>query len=310
MFDCIGRRVKIDIELKGADTAEPVAKLIGYYVANKGWSYNDFLVTSFDHYLLQEFNALLPDVSIGPIFSGLPIGYGNIIASIAADVVVLDRGMINEVMIDNAHQKGMQVFVFTVNRPVDIAEMKELGVVGIIPVLLTSSFPEQGIGEISFLSWPEIAVIISVATHTYSWIIMRKLVKEKSYSPMMINGLSMTFGGLLALITSFFVDGFAPIKEGYVLYFFGILSLIILLSNIICYNLYGWLLKRYTATFLSFSGFLSPLFTALYGWILLGEIVSWHFYVSCIVVFIGLYLFYQEELQEAASRYSGEVDLD
>ena len=138
VFDCIGRRVKIDIELKGADTAEPVAKLIGYYVANKGWSYNDFLVTSFDHYLLQEFNALLPDVSIGPIFSGLPIGYGNIIASIAADVVVLDRGMINEVMIDNAHQKGMQVFVFTVNRPVDIAEMKELGVDGII-----TDFPER-----------------------------------------------------------------------------------------------------------------------------------------------------------------------
>ena len=185
-----------------------------------------------------------------------------------------------------------------------------VGLLGIIPVLLTSSFSEQSLGEISFLSWPEIAVILSVATHTYSWIIMRKLVKEKSYSPMMINGLSMTFGGLLALITSFFVDGFAPIKEGYVLYFFGILSLIILLSNIICYNLYGWLLKRYTATFLSFSGFLSPLFTALYGWILLGEMVSWHFYASCIVVFIGLYLFYQEELQETASHYSGEVDLD
>ena len=185
-----------------------------------------------------------------------------------------------------------------------------VGLLGIIPVLLTSSFSEQSLGEISFLSWPEIAVILSVATHTYSWIIMRKMVKEKSYSPMMINGLSMTFGGLLALITSFFVDGFAPIKEGHVLYFFGVLSLIILLSNIICYNLYGWLLKRYTATFLSFSGFLSPLFTALYGWVLLGEMVSWHFYVSCIVVFIGLYLFYQEELQETASHYSGEVDLD
>ncbi len=185
-----------------------------------------------------------------------------------------------------------------------------IGFLGLIPVLLSSSSPEKAIGEVSFLSWPEIAVIISVATHTYSWIIMRKLVKEKSYSPMMVNGVSMTFGGLLALITSFFIDGFAPIKAGYVGYFFGILGLIILLSNIICYNLYGLLLKRYTATFLSFSGFLSPLFTALYAWILIGEVVTWHFYASCIVVFIGLYLFYQEELHESALEHTGEVDLD
>lgn len=138
VFDCIDRRVEIDIELKGADTAKPVAKLISYYVENKGWSYNNFLVTSFDHYLLQEFHELLPDVSIGPIFSGIPIGYCNVIASVSADVVVLDHSMINEVMIDNAHQKGIKVFVFTVNRLIDIAEMKELGVDGII-----TDFPER-----------------------------------------------------------------------------------------------------------------------------------------------------------------------
>jgi drug/metabolite transporter (DMT)-like permease len=185
-----------------------------------------------------------------------------------------------------------------------------VGLVGLLPVLLSTSNLEQQVGEFSFLSWPELAVILSVATHTYSWIIMRKLVKEKSYSPMMVNGLSMTCGGILALITSLFIDGFAPITPGHIGYFFGILGMIILLSNIICYNLYGWLLKRYTATFLSFSGFLSPIFTALYGWIILGEVVTWHFYISCIIVFVGLYLFYQEELQESTALHIGEVDLD
>lgn len=182
-----------------------------------------------------------------------------------------------------------------------------IGLIGMVPVLMTSSFGEKSIGELSFLSWPEIAVIISVATHTYSWIIMRKLVKEKSYSPMMINGLSMTCGGILALITSLYLDGFMPIQTDAMAHFFFVLALIILVSNIICCNLYGWLLKRYTATFLSFSGFLSPLSTALYGWLLLGEQVTWHFYISSIIVFIGLYLFYQEELQETAMEYSGSL---
>ena len=81
---------------------------------------------------------------------------------------------------------------------------------------------------------------------------------------------------------------------------------VVLISNIVCYNLYGYLLKKYTATFVSFAGFMGPLFTALYGWILLGETVTWHFYASSIIVFIGLYFFYQEELQDRTK----EFDLD
>lgn len=183
-----------------------------------------------------------------------------------------------------------------------------VGLIGMLPILMTTSFKEQAVGELLFLSWPEIAVIISVATHTYSWIVMRKLVKHKSYSPMMINGISMTFGGLLALMTSYATyDGGPLIDTAHTWKFCVLLALIIVISNIICNNLYGWLLKRYTATFLAFSGFLSPLSTALFGWLLLGEKVTWHFYLSCIIVFIGLYIFYQEELQESAATLSGSV---
>lgn len=183
-----------------------------------------------------------------------------------------------------------------------------IGLMGMLPILMTTSFKEQAVGELFFLSWPEIAVIISVATHTYSWIVMRKLVKHKSYSPMMVNGISMTCGGLLALLTSYAVYDGGPLLDTAHIGEFGLLlTLIIIISNIICNNLYGWLLKRYTATFLAFSGFLSPLSTALFGWLLLGERVTWHFYLSCIIVFIGLYIFYQEELQESAATLSGSV---
>jgi drug/metabolite transporter (DMT)-like permease len=171
-----------------------------------------------------------------------------------------------------------------------------IGCLGLMPVLLTSSTGEKAVGEIAFLSWPEIAVIVSVITHTYSWLVMRKMIKEKSYSPLMINGIIMVGGGLLALVTAWIFEGFFPVDTDHLGEFFGILGLIILLSNIICYNLYGWLLRHYTGTFLSFSGFLSPLFTAFYGWLFLSETVGWPFFLSCIIVFIGLYLFYQEEL--------------
>ncbi len=171
-----------------------------------------------------------------------------------------------------------------------------IGFIGLIPILLSSSTQEERLGEFFFLSWQEIAVLISVACHSYSWIVVRKLVRKKNYSPMMVNGLTMAAGGFLALITSFIVEGTSPVTD--VVPFTGWLILVILISNIICYNIYGYLLKKYTATFLSFAGFLSPLFAAFYGWALLGETITWHFYLSAVIVFVGLLIFYKDELQQ------------
>ena len=171
-----------------------------------------------------------------------------------------------------------------------------IGFLGMIPILLTTSSTEQSIGEFSFISLPEFAVIVSVALHAYSWVVMRKLIKDKNYSPTLVNGLTMTAGGTLALLTSFAKGNFFPVTQTGP--FFGWLFAVIIISNIICFNLYGSLLKRYTATFLSFAGFLAPLFAAFYGWSLLGEKITWHFYASSVLVFVGLYLFYKEETKE------------
>lgn len=175
-----------------------------------------------------------------------------------------------------------------------------IGLIGMTPILLSSSSIEQASGELFFLSWYEIAVIVSVAAHSYSWIVMRKLVRDKSYEPAMINGITMTSGGFLALISSLFYDGFYPVTD--VMPFLFFLVAVILISNIICYNLYGHLLRKYTATLLSFAGFLGPLFTAFYGWLFLQEVITWQFYISAVIVLAGLYLFYQDELSGIKER--------
>lgn len=171
-----------------------------------------------------------------------------------------------------------------------------IGCVGFIPILVGTSPGEASYREILFISLPELIVLFSVAAHSYSWIVMRKMVKYKDYSPMMVNGLSMTVGGLMAFITSFFVEGsWYPVTN--TVPFFKWLALTIVVSNIIFYNMYGTLLKRYSATFLSFAGFTGPLFAALYGWAFLKESVTWYFWASNIIVFFGLYIFYKDELK-------------
>ncbi len=169
-----------------------------------------------------------------------------------------------------------------------------IGCLGLMPILLTSTGNEHALGSIFFLSWQELSVLVAVGLHTYCYVLIRLLIKTHNYTPMMINGMSMTLGGLMALITCFAIGDYFPVEKP--LPFLQWLTVIVVISNIICHNLYGYLLRFYSATFMAFAGFLGPLFSALYGWGLLGETITWHFFASCLLVSIGLYLFYKEEL--------------
>lgn len=171
-----------------------------------------------------------------------------------------------------------------------------IGFIGFFPILLSQTSIEETTGHLFFFSWAELAVMAAAVSAVYGWILLSQLVKENGYTPFMANGLSMCIGGLMALGHSFIVESWDPIPVTEFLPFFECTCLLILISNLICYNLYGFLLKRYSATFMSFAGFVTPFFTALFGWLLLGESVTWPFYVSAGIVFLGLLRFYQEEL--------------
>ena len=171
-----------------------------------------------------------------------------------------------------------------------------IGFIGLIPILITTSKIEESFGDFLIFSWPEIVIFIAVAAHCYGMIISRKLIRDQGHSVSLTNGLRMFGGGVLALITSYIFEYDMPVTNIGV--FTGWLMLLVLVSNIICHNLSLALLKRYTVTFVSFSEFLAPLFTALYSWLFLGECINPYYYFSSVfIVFIGLYLFYQDELK-------------
>lgn len=172
-----------------------------------------------------------------------------------------------------------------------------IGFIGFVPVLFSQSGGEELLGGLSFLSWAEIALILATITSVYGWVLLRKLGKDDGMSPLMANGSSMFLGGLLAFIHSLVVDTWIPSPVAQWAPFMQGVLLMILISNLICYNLYGWLLKKFTATFLSFAGLLTPLFAAFFGWLVLGEKVQWTFFISVGVISMGLWLVYAEELK-------------
>jgi drug/metabolite transporter (DMT)-like permease len=171
-----------------------------------------------------------------------------------------------------------------------------IGFVGLLPILIVPSPTEDIRGGIGAFSWPEISIILSISCLSYGWLVMHKLIREKDYSPAMVNGISMFVGGLMAFVTSLIFEPMAHITDPTT--FLSLLGIIILVSNLICHNIYGYLLKKYSPTFLSFASFLTPLFAAFYGWLFLSEKISWAFIISSGCVILGLAIFYQGELHQ------------
>ena len=170
-----------------------------------------------------------------------------------------------------------------------------IGLIGMVPILVSKSPEEATFAEFFCISMYELFLIVSVSLHAYSWILIQKLVRHKKYDTSIVNGMCMAIGGLISLITSYAIEGPAPIYNPTA--FCKGLIIMIFVSNILCHNIYAGLLKKYSATFMSFTSFLSPLFAALYGWAFFQETITWHFYLSILIVLIGLYIFYQDELK-------------
>ena len=172
-----------------------------------------------------------------------------------------------------------------------------IGFIGILPILFLHTQDEFRSGKILIFSFAEIAMLFGVLCNVYGWIVLKKVLKDHNYSPVFANGISMLFGGILALGHSFFTgEHWAPIPVNNLGSFLINTIIICIISNIICYNLYGALLKRFSATFLSFAGLVTPMFASLFAFIFFREIISWHFFTAMLLFAIGLKVFHQEEL--------------
>jgi glycerophosphoryl diester phosphodiesterase len=130
VLDLIDRRVKVNIELKGENTAEPVKKVVEEYMA-KGWKHDDFLVSSFNHEELRKFKQLMPGIPVGVLFVGIPLGYAAYAQGIKAYSMNLSTEFANQEIVDDAHRRGIQVFCWTLQEADEIERMCQLGVDGI-----------------------------------------------------------------------------------------------------------------------------------------------------------------------------------
>ena len=130
-------KVAINVELKGADTAEPTSQLLRAACAAGIWRTDQFLLSAFDHAELQRAD---------PIFAR-GVLWGRPAPDMVARSLALGGQWMNialktatQARITEAQQAGLKVAVYTVNEPCDLAAMRALGVDAVF-----CDFPERGL---------------------------------------------------------------------------------------------------------------------------------------------------------------------
>lgn len=122
-------RIKLDIELKGKHSGEPVAALLHEYIYHYKWPMNDILVTSFSYEELMKFHAIMPAVRIGMLFDdGEPIEYDSALFP----YIIVPFSSLTPELVKATHARGVKILTYTVNERADILYARQCGVDGII----------------------------------------------------------------------------------------------------------------------------------------------------------------------------------
>lgn len=167
-----------------------------------------------------------------------------------------------------------------------------IGFIGSIPILLQDN-DSFLLGMRQKFSFAELIILVAVIVNAYGWIIVEDVQQKKGYPPLLLNGIAMFGGGVVAALHTFFVSN-TPLISGTTSLFWGY-TIALTVASTMGSLLYSHMLNRYSATFVSLTALSTPVFGALFSYFLLNEALTPAFFVTMIIVSGALILFYSDE---------------
>ncbi|WP_417367527.1 glycerophosphodiester phosphodiesterase [Flavobacterium beibuense] len=138
VLDLVDKKCFLNIELKGRHTAVPVSELMERYIAEKGFTYNDFIVSSFQREELMVMHDINPNIHLGILTQASVTQGWRWAEEFSAKAIHPHFSLLTESNVKKAQQAGYKVYTWTVNEPEDIERMKLYEVDGIM-----SDYPER-----------------------------------------------------------------------------------------------------------------------------------------------------------------------
>ncbi len=131
-------RVPLNIELKGANTSDRVNFIIEYYVRERGWKLEDFLISSFNWEELRTMRSKNPEIAIAVLTEGDPLDAVSVARELGAVAINPYFENLTPQTVNLLHKEGFKVYTWTVNKEEDIERMRDFGVDGIF-----TNYPER-----------------------------------------------------------------------------------------------------------------------------------------------------------------------
>jgi glycerophosphoryl diester phosphodiesterase len=150
VLESIGEQVSLNIELKGPGCAQLVAKTLQQYVQDSSGTYEQYLFSSFDHHQLFQLKQILPQVRRGVLIEGIPLTYARCCEPLEAYSFHPNVDFINQALVDDAKQRGLKVWVYTVNDIDDFCHLSAMGVDGVF-----TDYPERLLKLNKDLRWQQ-----------------------------------------------------------------------------------------------------------------------------------------------------------
>ena len=127
----IDNKVRLNIELKGKNTADRVNYITQYYIENRGWTAENILVSSFDWDELRTLRTANPDIAIAVLTEDDPEAAIPVAQELRAEAINPSYTTLTPENVKAIQEAGFKVFTYTVNAPEDISRMTDYGVDGI-----------------------------------------------------------------------------------------------------------------------------------------------------------------------------------
>jgi glycerophosphoryl diester phosphodiesterase len=138
VLNLIDKKYLLNIELKGKNTASKSVEIIQYYVQNKGWNYNNFIVSSFQHHELEAVFNLDKNIPLGVLTKANIDDAIEFAKTISAIAIHPNAAIVTKTNVQKAQNLGYKVNVWRVNDVDEIKRMKRYNVDAII-----SDFPDR-----------------------------------------------------------------------------------------------------------------------------------------------------------------------
>lgn len=136
----------INLELKGINDIELLFTYLDHGKSTYQLDARQVILSSFNHRLLHLIHQQRPEFLIGALTACYPLEYAKFAQILNAYSVHLDINFISEHFVKDAHQRGLKVYVYTVDEIEDINAVKAMGVDGIF-----SNYPTQSKSHIAHL---------------------------------------------------------------------------------------------------------------------------------------------------------------